>query len=203
MYQYYSRYDKQQTKYIQGAVAIGPRLVLGVAHCAKSSTDFRIGAYDSVTGGITSAKIIDKIMHPNFTKVGYSNDIILLFHLDSDIADLSSYIKLDPDEVTDNDQNNNRFTVLGFGDIDPDPGSMTLSKGLQEVELEYVDNETCDKAFGNRYAITAGMLCAGGGDEGRDACVGDSGGPLIRKGNTTGEDTLVGLVAWYVIVYKY
>jgi len=40
-----------------------------------------------------------------------------------------------------------------------------------------LDGEECQKRFGERFNITARMLCAGGGE--KDACSADSGGPLV------------------------
>merc|ERR1711937_1085154 len=37
-------------------------------------------------------------------------------------------------------------------------------------------------------------MCVAGDD--KDSCIGDSGGPLIRKGSGIDRDTLVGLVSW-------
>ena len=70
---------------------------------------------------------------------------------------------------------------------------MELSDELLEVDLEYVESDTCDKMHGGNDEITDDMLCAAGKG---DSCGGDSGGPLIRKGNSIEEDSLVALVSW-------
>ena len=42
--------------------------------------------------------------------------------------------------------------------------------------MPFVDESTCEKSYeGDGYAVTDGMICAGG-VSGQDACQGDSGG---------------------------
>ncbi|TDH65855.1 hypothetical protein CCR75_008020 [Bremia lactucae] len=70
-------------------------------------------------------------------------------------------------------------------------GSTTTSdslfpKNLQVVELEAWSNDHCDDIFD----IDESMICAGG-ENGKGACVGDVGGPLVQK--TQSGDVLMGL----------
>lgn len=59
---------------------------------------------------------------------------------------------------------------------------------LRFVAVPIVSNAQCNANYGS--GITAGMLCAGFPEGGRDACQGDSGSPLNIGG------TLVGVVSW-------
>ena len=53
---------------------------------------------------------------------------------------------------------------------------MDTSDVLQKVSVPFVDESTCEKSYeGDGYAVTDGMICAGG-VSGQDACQGDSGG---------------------------
>ena len=47
---------------------------------------------------------------------------------------------------------------------------------LQKVSVPFVDESICEKSYeADGYAVTDGMICAGG-VSGQDACQGDSGG---------------------------
>jgi trypsin len=157
-------------------------LVLSAAHCATAATRFRVGAWDSISDG-EEIDIRTSIVHPDYRSSGYENDIIL-FQLD-EAVDLP-YIKLGKDSIT-----GGKLTVIGFGDTEIGPG-LVLSSTLREVELDYVDNDTCDEGHGDRGDVTGDMLCAAG--DGKDSCIGDSGGPLLIKGDTAADDILAGLV---------
>lgn len=77
--------------------------------------------------------------------------------------------------------------------------SSTSSDDLQEASLPIVANAECNAAF-NAYSwsyddpVTADMVCAGPVDGGRDACYGDSGGPLMVFHE--GAWRLAGIVSW-------
>lgn len=157
-------------------------MVLGAAHCATAATRFRVGAWDSVSDG-QEIDIRTSIVHPDYSSGGFDNDIIL-FQLDEE-ADLP-YIKLGNETIT-----GGKLTVIGFGDTESGP-DLILSSTLREVELDYVDNDTCDAGHGGRGDVSDDMLCAAG--DGKDSCVGDSGGPLLIKGDTPADDILVGTV---------
>jgi len=167
-----------------GGVLIAPRLVLGAAHCEDAADLFRIGLFEDIRDG-QYVDILSTIPHPDYVKSSLSNDI-MIFELE-EVADYP-YVILDREEISEG-----TFTVLGFGDTDK--GSpLELSDELQEVELDYVDNETCDEGHGYTGEVTEDMLCVGGDD--KDSCIGDSGGPLIKRGWSIEEDRLVGVVSW-------
>ena len=166
---------------IIGGALIGPRLVLGAAHCERAATTFRVGAWDGISDG-QEIDIDRLIVHPEYNDGGFDNDIIL-FHLAKDVVDVP-YVKLGKETVT-----GGKLTVIGFGDTDPGPG-LVLSSTLREVELDYVDNDTCDAGHGDRGDVSEDMLCAAGTD--KDSCIGDSGGPLIVLGETVEDDILAG-----------
>lgn len=65
---------------------------------------------------------------------------------------------------------------------------------LQEVEVNYISNTACKRAYGSS-AVSSEMMCCR--EAGQGACQGDSGGPLVIKGNNgEGSDVQVGLVSW-------
>ena len=78
----------------------------------------------------------------------------------------------------------------GFGDTDPSKNDEE-SDHLLQVTVAYMDQAKCRDQVD---AITSDMLCTYEYRSG--ACFGDSGGPLIREGNSPGEDELVGLVSF-------
>ncbi|MCI4386681.1 hypothetical protein PGIGA_G00065300 [Pangasianodon gigas] len=57
---------------------------------------------------------------------------------------------------------------------------------LQEVEVTVVDRELCNCFYNNNPVITDDMLCAGDKQGKKDACWGDSGGPLECKKSIVG-----------------
>jgi hypothetical protein len=125
-----------------------------------------------------------------------------------DVGPGFSYIKIDNDETdpssnsggvrsTTSNKNGEEFTIIGFGADKSEAGGLQLSEVLREVEVKYVDAETCDRAYGSQgWVDRNAMLCAEG--DNADACTGDSGGPLIKKkiGDDDDGHTLVGLVSW-------
>ncbi|XP_074090068.1 transmembrane protease serine 7 [Macrotis lagotis] len=70
------------------------------------------------------------------------------------------------------------------------------SKGsmiLQQAEVELIDQTVCVSTYG---IVTARMLCAGAMSGKRDACKGDSGGPLSCQRKSDGKWILTGIVSW-------
>merc|ERR1719369_1551755 len=75
-------------------------------------------------------------------------------------------------------------TIAGWGvnvSANATDPSATAATKLQEVELPFLTREQCDQAqlAGDVPFIRPDILCFGGGD--KNACFGDSGGPIIVK----------------------
>lgn len=56
-----------------------------------------------------------------------------------------------------------------------------MSPALRVVLLPILRLDRCQTTYGNRFNINQNTLCAGQLSGGRDACSGDSGGPLMYE----------------------
>ena len=70
-------------------------------------------------------------------------------------------------------------TVTGWGNLSGADDGNSFPDALHQVSLPIVSNQVCQTAYGSKFTVTAGMLCAGVPLGGVDACPGDDGGPLV------------------------
>ncbi|XP_057594580.1 mannan-binding lectin serine protease 1 isoform X2 [Hippopotamus amphibius kiboko] len=69
----------------------------------------------------------------------------------------------------------------------------------QKIEIPIVDHRICQEAYAPlRKTVTRDMICAGETEGGKDACAGDSGGPMVTLDGERGQWHLVGTVSWGV-----
>jgi len=191
---YYAVMKKQS---LCGAVLIAPRFVLTAAHCQDADDDFALGSTTFVGG--TEFKVADRAVHPLYDDYTFDNDVAL-FELAEDAVLENSlgelvpvpYVKLSSSEITDL-MIGLSLTVIGFGDINPEESDTEFSDNLRQVDIGYISNTECNRD--HRGEITDQMMCAEAPD--KDACYGDSGGPLLLTPNEDYEDDqLVGIVSW-------
>ncbi|MBY8848231.1 serine protease [Saccharothrix longispora] len=178
--------DRAGTVFCGGAL-IGRDRVVTAAHCtiertAVTKRDRRpeevtalVGRAD-LDGGDGHAVAVRAVWrHPDFTDVAAGHDVATLT--------LAEPVPVRPVRVADTGPA--RATVYGWGRT----GELKApSRRLRQVEVPIrADAECAADVPGYR---PEGMVCAGYPEGGRDACEGDSGGPLIVDG------ALVGVVSF-------
>mmetsp|Transcript_13414 Transcript_13414/g.31360 ORF Transcript_13414/g.31360 Transcript_13414/m.31360 type:complete len:420 (-) Transcript_13414:217-1476(-) len=175
-----------------GAVLISPRFAVTAAHCQDADLDFSVNPLTRRTFNETG--IVDRAVHPLYDDFTYANDVAI-FELAEDALNPdgtpAALVRLNPDPV---EIEGTSMTVIGFGDIDPDEEVTRFANALHRVDVNYITNDSCNRD--HRGEIDDNMMCAK--DDGKDACYGDSGGPLLltpNEGDYT-QDSLVGIVSW-------
>lgn len=200
-----------------GGVIVGRRWILTAAHCVRNQL---VGNLVVRTGGHTLTRssnhinshlerdyLVDQIiMHGDFSRYDNLTASQMKSSANTNNADIALLrLKYDvhwnefawPVCFPNKDAGNfsgHDAVVIGWGKLNEK--SEDFSNELQKVKLTIIDNKVCQNWFrqaGRDMPIDDRIICAGFKSGGKDACHGDSGGPLLSKIN--GHYVVVGVVS--------
>lgn len=123
------------------------------------------------------------IVHPKYDKPDYDVAVVLL----AQPVTLSPSVRTIPLQAREDEVPVGTVgTITGWGSL---IHGGTPSKFLQAVEVPRIDDATCAVYYEDED-VTDRMMCFGFAEGEKDACHGDSGGPLAANGK------LVGVISW-------
>ncbi|XP_018024781.2 LOW QUALITY PROTEIN: uncharacterized protein LOC108680470 [Hyalella azteca] len=187
-----------------GATLISDKYLLTVAHCVKGLKPYdvriRLGEWQVNTFTepypYQDVEVSKIIVHPEYTDGSHWNNIAIL--------ELATPVKL---------EYNINNVCLPFGSGPIPAGTRCLVSGwgkdsfagnyqhiLKKIDVPLVDHHRCQELLrytrlGKYFRLHDSYRCAGG-EYGKDACVGDGGGPLICFDEGSKSYVAVGLTAW-------
>ncbi|XP_072388528.1 venom protease-like isoform X2 [Diabrotica undecimpunctata] len=177
---------KSDNQWLCGGSLISENYILTAAHCLTAPSlgavrYVRLGTTTLQTETLDSADydVVRRIPYPTYVN-GRQYDDIALLQLDRPVQ-FTEYIQ--PICLfSSTDLANVQLIATGWGKTS-NYGS--IAKDLQKVDLDYVPNDVCLKAYSvvpkdelPYGIIDTSQVCAGAQDGSKDTCQGDSGGPL-------------------------
>ncbi|MGH0158106.1 UNVERIFIED_CONTAM: hypothetical protein FKN15_035228, partial [Acipenser sinensis] len=180
-----------------GGVLIDHSWVLTAAHCVHDGTKFsvRLGDYERrrIEDTEITIPVSEIVRHAEHDRVTADNDIALL-RLQTPVTYTKFIVPVCLPQRNLAEQvlmrNGTKVTVTGWGR--ERENSTSYSSALNFIEIPLAPQEQCAELMLNQ--LTDNMLCAGVLGGSKDACSGDSGGPMVT--NFKRYWFLVGLVSW-------
>jgi secreted trypsin-like serine protease len=185
-----------------GGTLIAAQWVLTAAHCADGRSPATLEAVVDQPDLSTpdgQDRLIDQIIvDPSYNSASEDDDVALL-HLAAPVTGIApaELIASGDDSA---DAPGTVATVIGFGSTLPETvdggGAVSYPAQLEQTEVAVDTARQCSSVFngGGQPAIDNSVMLCAGGDGRHDACVGDSGGPLLVPDGDGWID--VGITSW-------
>lgn len=193
-----------------GGSLITQKHVITASHCVfdeknypldPSDLSVRLGEHD-LTSDNDNASTIDRLVkitkyHEKFVPETYENDIAILT-LDKAVKFTNSIHPVClPYKVLRNENLVDRSAfITGWGKT---VYNGNYSDKLREAQVPIIDLEHCKMAYQDVVNLTKVYMCAGYEDGGTDACLGDSGGPLMLPGGEDNNYYQIGIVSFGIL----
>jgi len=180
-----------------GGAMVTPHAAITASHCLKEDPVINgLHQYQAWAGRTVSAKdkvdtemrfiVKEYFKHPQYNKKTLQNDIAVLSLETEDKQPFAWTQWVRPVCLPDPHPRQKELyrigeeaIVSGFGLLKESGTSMSSS--LQHVKLDITDLEDCKEAYeGTSAIVDEKNFCAA--KEGKDACTGDSGGPMVAQG---------------------
>jgi len=201
---------RQVNLYVGGASLIAPGILLTAAHVVNDIVDYstvkvRCGEWDTQQQ-IEPQKHVDInashiSIHPAFDSKNLQNDFALI-HLKEEFQ-LTQHINTMclPDPIYDEESYEKEDCFATGWGKDKFGSDGEYQVILKQVQMDVVEHDTCEDEFqksrlGKNFRLDDSFLCAGG-QQGKDTCKGDGGGPLVCPSKSNpGQYEQAGIVAW-------
>uniref|UniRef100_A0A2L2YA74 Serine proteinase stubble n=2 Tax=Parasteatoda tepidariorum TaxID=114398 RepID=A0A2L2YA74_PARTP len=189
-----------------GGVLLNKYYVLTAAHCIYQvrlpDISIQLGVYDiqdhsRQENAPQTFAVVEKKIHPKFQYQAAHPDRfdVALLKLDKAVRYQENILPICLPRKDANFQGR-KGLITGWGKTEAGLSNRYGTRLLQKVDVPIISNEQCEdwhEEKGIEIVISPEMMCAGYEDGKKDACVGDSGGPLIVS--VHGRWVVVGLVS--------
>ncbi|XP_074052091.1 brain-specific serine protease 4-like [Macrotis lagotis] len=194
--------QKNGTHHCAGSL-ITNRWVVTAAHCFKESVEssqysILLGAWQLGKPGPRAIRVgmAWVLPYPRYTWPKSNQGDIALVRLNHSIKFSEHILPIClPDSTVDLLPGTSCW-IAGWGSIG-DGVPLPYPQTLQKLKVPIISSETCSRLYWRgvgQEIITSDMLCAGYLEGKKDACLGDSGGPLMCQVN--GSWLLGGIISW-------